>query len=509
MAQVVNFNKNITPEPEGFKLFRINVVNHPVLKLEEKYDFRLNYYTILHSFVNTCCTDRIYASKLLDCYRLNFSITDDDIKNLSDINRNEALIKNAVKKITGNRYIFKWFPLKLDIINYKYLLFSDIYYFFNNDMEITKGSILDNFIRTINVKRNDAIRIRNFFMSMARGNFEEADKLISHKKFSHLRYFYDRAYSEKVLCNKEPFNIVITATMSAGKSTFLNALVGRDFFPARNEACTAKIFKLTDNNYMFMDRYIGYALNEKNIVSQECVMDKQILANWNSNSDIHFIYVEGDLLNLSSESFRINLFDTPGTNSSLNKNHSKITKKFIEQGDIKIILFVLNATTLLTDDDSYLFERILKLIETDTEVIFLLNKIDEFDLEQEDSIEEAMASISSFLKKFDILKPVIIPISSYAAKIFKSVLDNKELTKKERKDFLYLYKLFSKEKYNLNPYSTYNGNIINENSLNNLKEDYEIKINDQSFSARSVFSALNYTGILQVEKIINNLTGAN
>ena len=34
---------------------------------------------------------------------------------------------------------------------------------------------------------------------------------------------------------------LVVGTMSAGKSTFLNSLIGLEIFPSKNEACTAKV----------------------------------------------------------------------------------------------------------------------------------------------------------------------------------------------------------------------------------------------------------------------------
>ena len=42
--------------------------------------------------------------------------------------------------------------------------------------------------------------------------------------------------------------ILVLATMSAGKSTLINALIGNDIFPSGNEACTAKIMTYTSDN---------------------------------------------------------------------------------------------------------------------------------------------------------------------------------------------------------------------------------------------------------------------
>ena len=39
----------------------------------------------------------------------------------------------------------------------------------------------------------------------------------------------------------KPYNILITATMSAGKSTLINSLIGKNISLMQNMACTSKI----------------------------------------------------------------------------------------------------------------------------------------------------------------------------------------------------------------------------------------------------------------------------
>ena len=44
----------------------------------------------------------------------------------------------------------------------------------------------------------------------------------------------------------DKFTVAVIATMSSGKSTILNALLGYELLPSKNEACTAKTFKIKD-----------------------------------------------------------------------------------------------------------------------------------------------------------------------------------------------------------------------------------------------------------------------
>ena len=44
------------------------------------------------------------------------------------------------------------------------------------------------------------------------------------------------------------YPMLVMATMSSGKSTLINALLGEELLPSKNEACTAKIYSIIDDD---------------------------------------------------------------------------------------------------------------------------------------------------------------------------------------------------------------------------------------------------------------------
>lgn len=62
---------------------------------------------------------------------------------------------------------------------------------------------------------------------------------------SYLDFMYGRLFRYRELPR---YHVAICATMSAGKSTFINSLLGSDYIPSGNEACTAKITSIADND---------------------------------------------------------------------------------------------------------------------------------------------------------------------------------------------------------------------------------------------------------------------
>ncbi len=68
--------------------------------------------------------------------------------------------------------------------------------------------------------------------------------------------------------NNRDFDVYVAATMSAGKSTFINAMLGCDLLPAANEATTATIATITDNDNCKVGEFTGSRINK-----QDQVMD--------------------------------------------------------------------------------------------------------------------------------------------------------------------------------------------------------------------------------------------
>lgn len=62
--------------------------------------------------------------------------------------------------------------------------------------------------------------------------------------------------------------MVVMATMSSGKSTLINALLGQQILPSRNEACTAKMYSILDDDQANETKiFVTYTNGEKYLVS--------------------------------------------------------------------------------------------------------------------------------------------------------------------------------------------------------------------------------------------------
>lgn len=231
------------------------------------------------------------------------------------------------------------------------------------------------------------------------------------------------------------FDAYVVATMSSGKSTFINAMLGTDLLPARNEATTATIAKIFDTK---VEKYCGARCNEKgDILEENHDLNSDILNNWNDQLDTHTIDIEGPIYGMKKrDNVRLVLTDTPGPNNSRDDSHERLTMSFIQDSQRSpLILYILNATQLGINDDKNLLKLVAKEIkrggkQAKDRFIFIVNKCDEFDLEKE-SLEKALKNVRDYLEENEIQDPLVYPISAYAARLMRN--NEQSLTSRERR----------------------------------------------------------------------------
>jgi GTPase Era involved in 16S rRNA processing len=229
-------------------------------------------------------------------------------------------------------------------------------------------------------------------------------------------------------------NIAVCATMSAGKSTFVNALLGRDVLPARNEPTTAKITSVYDKDGA--EKMIGYVTKNGEIAEQSEDVTLEVIDKWNS-SNMERIYLQGDLDGIKNNGFVVAVHDTPGTNNSGDKSHHDVTMDFLQKNRMDALIFVANATQLCTTDERILLVELLnKVVEpSKLPVIFILNQADRLD-EEKESVQDIQKRYCEYLEEIGFVEPKIFPISAKAARLLKMAKNGRteNLTAREKSD---------------------------------------------------------------------------
>ncbi|MDO6993453.1 dynamin family protein [Brachyspira innocens] len=300
------------------------------------------------------------------------------------------------------------------------------------------------------------------------------------------------------------YNVGVFATMSAGKSTFINAILNKDFIPSKNEACTAKITSISDNDNMEDKIFGGCSLddNKSYIFSNE--ITKQVIEEWNNNDDVDHIFLETDIKYIHSKKGILVIHDTPGANNSRNEKHGNITNQFLENSKIDLFIYLINAHNPTTNDNYAMMNNVYEAYNKNknAKILFLINKIDDCDFESGETIEEIIDTVKKDIENVGFTSPIIIPLSADAARVFRKILKSEELTIKERGSFNTFYNIFEDDRMNLpSYYKDYKLYDNIDNSIN-TEEEYIIMKNNK-YSTKKINDMLNKTSINLIRNIIN------
>ncbi len=236
--------------------------------------------------------------------------------------------------------------------------------------------------------------------------------------------------------NQTVFPINVIATMSSGKSTLINALLGKRIMPSKNEACTATITEILDDD---TEQFAAVVYNEDEVILQEIPeLSYEIMSELNDNEEVHRITARGNIPFLDARSTALMLVDTPGPNNSQNQAHKNTTYRAINNDSNNLILYVLNGTQLSTNDDASLLSYVADQIkkggkQVRDRFIFVINKMDGFNPEEED-IGKAIKAAKRYLGAYGIEDPQIFPCSAYTALNIRTYLDKIDIDNLTRND---------------------------------------------------------------------------
>lgn len=260
--------------------------------------------------------------------------------------------------------------------------------------------------------------------------------------------------------NKPLRRILVVANVGAGKSTLINALVGRQINKTQTTACTDKLCYLYSKA---ADDGITYITND---------------GVYNYNADITTITSDdfisaGFAFSSTLSDERICIIDTPGLNNAMDPQMRKITTDAIRENQYDMLIYVSNCRYFSTTDEKDVLETIAKYSKKPA--IFVLNKLDCFK-QRDDSIEKMLSDYRCDLERVELKVQNIVPLSAIAAAALRQ--DKTKLDEWDLEDLEQYEKIFSKDYYNLPKY------VADNNNQNDL---------------------LSKTGILLLEKTIKTL----
>jgi predicted GTPase len=240
------------------------------------------------------------------------------------------------------------------------------------------------------------------------------------------------------------FEISVIATMSSGKSTLINAMLGQELLPARNEATTAKIAQIYDISDAKGWTVKGLKKGEDDtysVVEAEKPATLVEIEKLNSSNNIDKIEIRGNIPGINPREMQLVLSDTPGPNNSRTIDHAKHIDNLIKDDYKPMIMYIFNATQLEITDDKSLLEKIAKAMEGNSKqgadrFLFVLNKADELDPDKGEFVEKKVDDSHKYLERqFKIKGARIFPVSAQLARVIRMNKAGCKLTENEE-DFL-------------------------------------------------------------------------
>lgn len=222
---------------------------------------------------------------------------------------------------------------------------------------------------------------------------------------------------------KAPMNILVTANMSAGKSTFINALVGKNISLSQNMACTSKIHSIYSKPYED-----GYVYEYDYDLVTDAGREELLSDNERNHSDWLSV---GTYYNGILGGCRLIMHDSPGVNYSEGNKHREMTEYWIKENNYELLIYIMDATQLRTTDDKRHLEFVRNNVRN-VPVLFVVNKIDAFDLEDED-VKDALNTQRKYLEEMGFQNPILCPVSSRAAYLAKKHMTG-EMTRGELRE---------------------------------------------------------------------------
>ncbi len=302
--------------------------------------------------------------------------------------------------------------------------------------------------------------------------------------------FKKRIKSKRIVLHKKNFEVAVVATMSAGKSTLVNALIGSELLPSKNQACTSRLFKI--ENHDNLGGFKATVINDTAMLPSKWIdANYENLAQLNDIEDESTILIHGNIESIHNKDLNFVIYDTPGPNNSQDNSHTKTTQSLLNSGAFDLVLYVLNATQISVDDDAKLLRDLSNNISQKKSLIFALNKSDQLDAELGEGLNDVVENVASYLENLGFNAPTIIPISSIAALLARKVKSNQPLTTKEKRTY--------------HNFIGHLGDI--ENPLyhySNMPESFKKRlISDNAICIREEDRLIQYSGITAIECLLN------
>ncbi|WP_300260059.1 dynamin family protein [Clostridium sp.] len=291
------------------------------------------------------------------------------------------------------------------------------------------------------------------------------------------------------------FEVCVVATMSAGKSTLINSMIGDKLMPSKQEACTAIITRIKDNDNKSWEAEV-YS-KDNHLIETHKELNYEAMERLNSDSNVSLIKVNGDIPFVTSEDISLVLVDTPGPNNSRDPEHKKVQSEFLSKSSKSLVLYIMEGT-FGSDDDNALLKRVADSMtiggkQSKDRFIFVINKMDDRRKEDGDT-EQTLNRVRAYLKSHGIINPNIFPTAALPALNIRLMENGVELDDDTLDEtWLKVRKLNRNESFHFESYASLPASI---------RADINKKLAEAKDADSPEEQALIHTGVPSVEAAI-------
>ncbi len=299
------------------------------------------------------------------------------------------------------------------------------------------------------------------------------------------------------------FEVCVVATMSAGKSTLINAMLGKELMPSKAGACTAMITRIKDvdqkKDSFRAEVYRRGRLSETYENLDYCIMDRL-----NEDDTVDEVRVYGNMPFVSSDDLSLVLVDTPGPNNARDDSHEEVQQNALGKSSKALVLYIM-TNEYGTDDDEITLRRVANTMsvggkQSKDRFLFVVNKMDSRN-KNDGSTEETLDQVREYLKAQGINNPNLFPAAALPALNIRRMEKEKvDEDIEEETDFL-IRKLNRNEELHLEKYASLPGNV-KEDIEEQLEETQKEWIEKGGEKDENPQEALIHTGIISIEAAI-------